>query len=69
MIQMFMDFDKKDKGLPTVTFDAKIRDNEINMRKDMKEQAVEMLENAGFKNVSGYDYKYGFGLGIHEMGS
>ncbi len=68
--KMFMDFDKKDKwGLPTVTFDAKIRDNEINMRKDMKEQAVEMLENAGFKNVSGYDNKYGFGLGIHEMGT
>ena len=68
--KMFMDFDKKDKwGLPTVTFDAKIRENEINMRKDMKEQAVEMLENAGFKNVSGYDNTYGYGLGIHEMGT
>ena len=68
--KMFMDFDKKDKwGLPTVTFDAKIRENEINMRKDMKEQAMEMLENAGFKNVYGYDNNYGFGLGIHEMGT
>ena len=68
--KMFMDFDIKDKwGLPTVTFDAKIRENEINMRKDMKEQAVEMLENAGFKNVSGYDNTYGYGLGIHEMGT
>ena len=32
-----LDYDKKDKwGLPTVTFDAKIRENEIAMRKDMK---------------------------------
>ena len=31
----------------------------------MKEQAVEMLKY-GIKNVSGYDYKYGFGLGIRN---
>ena len=49
---MTLDYNKKDKwGLPTITFDASIRENEISMRKDMKEQAVEMLENAGFNNV------------------
>ena len=37
---MELDYNKKDKwGLPTVTFNATIRENEISMRKDMKEQA------------------------------
>ncbi len=68
--KMYLDYDKKDQwGLPTVTFDATIRENELEMRKDMKEQAVEMLEKAGFKNVSGYDNNYALGLGIHEMGT
>ncbi len=41
------------------------------MRKDMKEQAVKMLESAGFKDVVGYDNAGGraMGLGIHEMGT
>ena len=39
------------------------------MRKDMQQQAVEMLENAGFKNVRGYNGDYALGLGIHEMGT
>ena len=30
---------------------------------------MEMLDNAGFKNVSGYDNDYHLGLGIHEMGT
>jgi len=68
--QMALDYNKPDKwGLPTVTFDASIRENEINMRKDMKQQAVEMLEISGFKNVRGYDNSYSVGLGIHEMGT
>ena len=67
---MTLDYDKKDKwGLPTVTFDATIRENEIAMRKDMKEQAEEMLERSGFKDVYGYESKYVFGNGIHEMGT
>ena len=60
---------KNQWGLPSVTFDATIRENELEMRKDMKEQAIEMLEKAGFKNVSGYDNNYALGLGIHEMGT
>ena len=39
------------------------------MRKDMQQQAVEMLENARFKNVKGHDGDYALGLGIHEMGT
>jgi choline dehydrogenase-like flavoprotein len=56
-------------GLPTITFDVGIGDNERAMRKDMKSSAAEMLEAAGFKNVREQDGDYGPGLGIHEMGT
>lgn len=60
----------KDKdGLPTITFDVALGDNEKAMRKDMKTAAAEMLEAAGFKNVRELDGDYGPGLGIHEMGT
>jgi len=62
--------DKKDKyGLPTLTFDAVLRDNELKMRKDMANDAAEMLEAGGFKNIKTYDREIGIGLGIHEMGT
>ncbi|WP_108423885.1 GMC oxidoreductase [Flagellimonas amoyensis] len=68
--RMILDYDKKDKwGLPTVTFDAEIRQNELNMRKDMQDQAVQMLEKAGAKDITPYDNPYALGLGIHEMGT
>ncbi len=56
-------------GLPTLTMDVTIRDNELAMRKDMQEAGVEMLEAAGFQNVRGYERPYAPGLGIHEMGA
>lgn len=62
--------DKKDKhGLPTLTFDAVLRENEKKMRVDMANDAAEMLDAAGFKNVQKYDREIGIGLGIHEMGT
>ena len=62
--------DLKDKhGLPTLTFNVKIRENEMAMRRDMQESAAEMLEAAGFTNVRGHDTGYTPGLGIHEMGT
>lgn len=62
--------DLKDKhGLPTLTFDAGLKENEKKMRIDMKNDAMEMLEAAGFKNIHGYDNEIGIGLGIHEMGT
>lgn len=70
--RMYLDYEKLDEwGLPTVTFDASFGENEVAMRKDMKEQAVKMLEAAGFKDVSGWEDPNGFamGLGIHEMGT
>lgn len=68
--RMFMDYNKLDEwGLPTVTFDADFGANERAMREDMKIQAAEMLESAGFKDVYTYDDIGGMGLGIHEMGT
>jgi choline dehydrogenase-like flavoprotein len=68
--KMYLDYDKTDEwGLPTVTFDSEIKENELAMRKDMKLQAVEMLEKAGFKNVKAWEDHYSMGLGIHEMGT
>ena len=67
---MELDYDKKDKwGLPTVTFNATIRENERSMRKDMRQQAAEMLERSGFKDIYDWEDKYVFGNGIHEMGT
>lgn len=61
---------KDDWGLPTLTFDTEMKENELKMREDMESAAVEILEKAGFKNVQGYNSdRYGMGLGIHEMGT
>ncbi|MEL6916810.1 MAG: GMC family oxidoreductase [Bacteroidota bacterium] len=68
--RMTLDYDKLDGwGLPTVTFDAELRENEWNMRKDMKQQAVAMLEKAGLREVEPFDDPGALGLGIHEMGT
>ncbi len=68
--KMTLDYEKLDKwGLPTVTFDAEFKENELNMRKDMMNQAAEMLDRAGFSSISTFDNPGGPGLGIHEMGT
>jgi len=69
--KMTLDYDKKDQwGLPTVNFDATFRENELKMRVDMGDSAVEMLEAAGFKNIIRFDRdEDAIGNGIHEMGT
>ncbi len=65
-----LDHDNKDKwGLPVLAIDAELKENEKKMRIDMMEEAKEMLEAAGIKDVSTYEYDYGMGMGIHEMGT
>lgn len=65
-----LDKSVKDKwGLPVVAIDAEIKENELKMRKDMQENAIEMLTIAGMKDVQGYDGGYTMGMGIHEMGT
>lgn len=66
----YLDKTVKDKwGLPVLAIDAEIKDNELKMREDMKEDAKEMLEKAGIKNVRTNDNNYALGQGIHEMGT
>jgi choline dehydrogenase-like flavoprotein len=65
-----LDKNKKDKwGMPVLAIDCEIKDNEKKMRVDMANDAKEMLEAAGIKNVSTYDNDYYPGMGIHEMGT
>ncbi len=65
-----LDKTKKDKwGLNVLAIDAEIKDNEIRMRKDMMQDAKDMLEAAGLKNVKTHDNGYTLGMGIHEMGT
>ena len=62
--------DKKDKyGLPTLTIDCEFKENEMKMRKDMANDAAEMLDAAGLRNIRTWDDIGGPGLGIHEMGT
>ncbi|WP_024461995.1 GMC oxidoreductase [Marinimicrobium sp. LS-A18] len=56
-------------GLPVLSMNVEIGDNEKQMRKDMIQDAVDMLEAAGVKNVQGSDWGYAPGMGIHEMGT
>jgi choline dehydrogenase-like flavoprotein len=60
----------KDKwGMEALVMNAEIKQNELDMRKDMMADAAEMLEIAGFKDVKTFDAGYTFGQGIHEMGT
>jgi len=68
--RIMLDKDKKDKwGLPVLAMDCEIKDNEKKMRVDMKNDAVEMLQAAGLKDVRGSESDYYMGMGIHEMGT
>jgi choline dehydrogenase-like flavoprotein len=68
--KIMLDKNKKDKwGLPVLAMDVEIKENEIKMRKDMMNDAAEMLEAAGVKDVKTYDAGYAVGQGIHEMGT
>ncbi|UBM58992.1 GMC family oxidoreductase [Marinilongibacter aquaticus] len=63
--------DEKDQwGLPVIEFDAWWGDNEQKMRVAMRDEAVAMLEAAGFKDVRGHKNEdKSPGIGIHEMGT
>jgi len=65
-----LDRTKTDKwGLPVLSFDAELKENEMKMRVDMAQDAVDMLEAAGFKDVYPWESDYALGMGIHEMGT
>jgi choline dehydrogenase-like flavoprotein len=67
---MRLDRDKKDKhGLPMLVVNAVVRDNERKMEKDMITDAAEMLEAAGYKNVTVRSDNFNMGNSIHESGT
>lgn len=68
--RMYLNFDKRDQhGMPIVTFDAKLRENEIKMREHGVECAIEMLKAVGCKDIKGRNKKTAVGACIHEMGT
>ncbi|WP_202182923.1 GMC oxidoreductase [Chitinophaga solisilvae] len=65
-----LDKTQRDKwNQPLVRISFGIKDNERTMRKDMRSSAEEMLHQAGFSQVTGFDYHYAGGECIHEMGT
>lgn len=68
--KVVIDKTKKDKwGQPVLNIDCEFKENEKKMRKDMMNDAAEMLESAGVKDVSTYDGESYPGMAIHEMGT
>ena len=68
--KMFLNFEKKDKhGMPIITFDATLRENEMALRKDGVACGEEILEAAGCTNISSYNEPSAVGAAIHEMGT
>ena len=68
--RIYLDLAKKDKwGLPVLALDCGMKENEKQMRVDMANDAAEMLEAAGIKNVKPLNRDYTFGSAIHEMGT
>ncbi|WP_111980311.1 GMC oxidoreductase [Algibacillus agarilyticus] len=68
--RMYLNFSKRDKhGLPLITFDAKLRENEYKIRKDGVKSAIEMLEAAGCTDIKSSDRETAIGACIHEMGT
>jgi choline dehydrogenase-like flavoprotein len=68
--RMYLDKTGRDKwGMPLVVFNAELRENEHKMRVDMANDAKEMLEAAGLKNVKTFDRGSFPGMAIHEMGT
>jgi choline dehydrogenase-like flavoprotein len=68
--RMWLDPEKKDKfGLPMLVVNAVVRENERKMEKDMVNDAAEMLESAGYKNVVVKSDSFNMGNSIHESGT
>lgn len=68
--QVYLNSEVTDKwGQPTLSIDAEFKENELALNRQIKIDAVEMLEKAGLKDVFGFDKEHYPGYGIHEMGT
>ncbi|MCU0389467.1 MAG: GMC family oxidoreductase, partial [Chitinophagaceae bacterium] len=63
--RIYLNDSVKDKwGLPVLTMDAELKENEIKMREDIKKE-----EAIGAKEIETWDQGHAMGHGIHEMGT
>ena len=68
--QITLDRSQKDKwGMPKMVFDCEFKENEKKMQVDMMNDAAEMLEAAGVKNIKTTNQHTRPGMAIHEMGT
>ncbi|QNK01463.1 GMC oxidoreductase [Dyella telluris] len=65
-----LDHNHKDKyGLPVLNFNVAHGDNENRMKKDILDDAMEMMTAAGYRDVRSYITPANVGAAIHEMGT
>lgn len=65
-----LDKNVKDKwGLPVLSMDCELKENEMKMRKAIVSELKGMFEASGVKNVNTWDSGHAIGHGIHEMGT
>lgn len=68
--RMYLKHDKLDQyGIPTITFDASLKENERKLRIDGVNCLAEMLEAAGCKDIKTHNEATAPGAAIHEMGT
>jgi len=68
--KVYLDNENLDKwGQPTLAIDAEWKENELALNRQIREDAKEMLDNIGLKNVEDFDNNHEMGYGIHEMGT
>lgn len=68
--QVSLSKESKDKwGIPILEIDMAYGDNELKMREEMQQSAIEMLQACDLEGVSGFDYGAVPGTVIHEMGT
>jgi choline dehydrogenase-like flavoprotein len=68
--QVTLDKENVDKwGQPTLAIDCEFKENEKAINRQIKADAMEMLEKAGVKDIVGFDNEHEPGYGIHEMGT
>ena len=68
--QISLNNDVLDKwGQPTLTIDAEFKVNEKALNKQIQEDAIEMLQKVGLKDIIGFDNEHPPGYGVHEMGT
>ncbi|QGW27421.1 GMC oxidoreductase [Phnomibacter ginsenosidimutans] len=65
-----LDHTKKDKwGLPVLAVDCEIKENELAMRKDMQQDAIDILQSLKIQNIKSNNEAGAPGRAIHEMGT